>query len=383
MKHAVQVAHVEQLFAYFDAGETAKADTVYHNDVSTYICDEQIRTERERLFRRHPVVQCLSCDIPNPGDYYTDDFSGIPILLVRTEEGKVNGFLNVCRHRGARVAEGRGHRTRFSCPYHAWTYDQNGQLIAIPNGDGFSCINRSAHALRQIPVVEKYGFIWAQPVSGNQVFDIDALLRGLGSELANYEFEKYHHFETRVLQKAMNWKLVVDTFLETYHLRMLHRNTIHPILHSNLATFEGYGWNLRLVAARRSFEEMRNQPQEQWDLIKHSAIVYILFPNTVLIVQGDHIETFRVFPDGENTDSAKMYVSLYTPEITASESARRHWERNMKLLLDTVESEDFEVGQKAQIGFYSGAQQHIVFGRNEPALAHYHQAIRRAVAKPL
>ncbi|MCH9672656.1 MAG: Rieske 2Fe-2S domain-containing protein [Gammaproteobacteria bacterium] len=380
MEHRMQVAHIERLFDYLDTGTTAMADSVYYNDVATYTCDHQAQTERERLFRGRPIVQCLSCEIPNPGDYHTDDFSGVPILVVRAADGSVNAFLNVCRHRGARVVDGRGNRTRFSCPYHAWTYDQDGALIAIPNDDGFACVDRSQHALTRLPAVEKCGFVWVLPTPGTQEIDLSSSVGELHNELAQYGFDKYHHFETKVLEKRMNWKLVIDTFLETYHLRMLHRNTIHPILYSNLATFEASGNSLRLVAARRSLDAMRGQPKADWDLVKHSAIVYVLFPNTVLIVQGDHINTFRVFPSGDSTDSAKMYVSLYTPQAADTDSARRHWSKNMKLLLDTVEKEDFEVGQKAQIGFYAGAQQHITFGRNEPALAHYHASIREAVA---
>ena len=89
--------------------------------------------------------------------------------------------------------------------------------------------------------------------------------------------------------------------------------------------------------------------------------------------------TWRVFPANDSADEARMHVSLYTPEPTLTESARRHWDRNMDLLLDTVESEDFPIGEDIQRGFHSGAQEHITFGRNEPALGHYHGAIKAAL----
>ena len=116
---------------------------------------------------------------------------------------------------------------------------------------------------------------------------------------------------------------------------------------------------------------------------RHSllAAIYVLFPNTVFIMQGDHVETWHMFPAGDGTDESVMYVSLYTPEPAASDSARRHWDRNMDLLINTVEKEDFPLAEGVQRGFYSGAQDAIVFGRNEPALQHFHKSVKSALAE--
>jgi phenylpropionate dioxygenase-like ring-hydroxylating dioxygenase large terminal subunit len=220
--------------------------------------------------------------------------------------------------------------------------------------------------------------IWVVPTAGMPI-DVDANLGGLVTDLASYGLENYHHYETRVLRQRMNWKLIVDTFLETYHLSVLHRNTIHPLLHTDLATFDAYGPNLRMIAVRRTIDDLRQQPETEWDLIRHTAIVNILFPNTVFIMQGDHVETWHVFPDGDDVDSARMYISLYTPEPAVSESARGHWDRNFDLLVKTVCDEDFPLGEGVQAGFHAGGQSEIVFGRNEPALQHYHASIRAAL----
>jgi hypothetical protein len=98
-------------------------------------------------------------------------------------------------------------------------------------------------------------------------------------------------------------------------------------------------------------------------------------------MQGDHLETWHVYPAGNNVDESVMCVSLYTPETATTESARRHWDRNMELLLATVDKEDFPVSEGIQRGFYSGAQDVILFGRNEPSLQHFHKAIKAALAE--
>ncbi len=97
-------------------------------------------------------------------------------------------------------------------------------------------------------------------------------------------------------------------------------------------------------------------------------------------MQGDHLETWHIFPAGNGVDESVMYASLYTPEPALTESARRHWDRNMELLMATVEKEDFPLSEGMQRGFYSGAQREVIFGRNEPSLQHFHKSVKAALA---
>ena len=175
MDQGRQVAHLRQLLHYLDTKTTAMAGSEYRNPVSDYTCRQQLAAERETLFRRHPLLMGLGAEIPAPGDFLTDDFSGVPLLVVRGEDGVVRGFLNVCRHRGSRVAEGCGARKRFVCPYHAWTYGSDGRLLRIPHDAGFPGVDRARHGLTPVPVVEKYGLIWAMTSPGAE-FDIDESL---------------------------------------------------------------------------------------------------------------------------------------------------------------------------------------------------------------
>jgi len=122
-------------------------------------------------------------------------------------------------------------------------------------------------------------------------------------------------------------------------------------------------------------------PEDQWDLIGQTIIVYLLFPNTVLLMAQDHLQTWHLFPAGDGVDETQIYVSLYTPEPALTDSARRHWNNNFDLTMATVEKQDFPVSDGIQRGFYSGAQDDIVFGRNEPALQHFHQALKSALAQ--
>ena len=381
MLHEEQVKQARKLFTYLETRTTAMADGVYRNEVGDYTCPKQLACEREVFFKRGPLNIGLSCLLPSAGDFMTHDYSGVPILLVRHEDGSLRAFLNVCRHRGARLANGCGRNARgFSCPYHGWSYGIDGRLLSRPDERSFAEISKSVLGLRELPVVEKYGMIWLSPTPGAN-FDIDAKLGGLECDLAAYGLEAYHHYETRVLNRRINWKLVVDTFLESYHLGVLHTNTVDPIFHTNLATFDAFGRNLRMIGARRTIGELRDMPEAQWNLIPYSVVICVLFPNTVFAMQGDHLETWHVFPVGDSPDESVMYVSLYTPAAAATDSARQHWDRNMDLLMATVEKEDFPLSEGIQRGFYSGAQDEVLFGRNEPSLQHFHKSVKAALAK--
>src|SRR5437667_7513253 len=123
MRRQDQIAEARKLLAHLDRRTTALAVAIYHNPVSDYTCPEQLARERELLFRDGPINVGLSALLPKPGDWLTHDWAGVPILLVRRADGSLGAFLNVCRHRGARVVDGCGNGARdFACPYHGWTY---------------------------------------------------------------------------------------------------------------------------------------------------------------------------------------------------------------------------------------------------------------------
>jgi phenylpropionate dioxygenase-like ring-hydroxylating dioxygenase large terminal subunit len=378
MRHDDQVAIGKALLRYLDEKTTAVADAVYANNVSDYTCPKQAKAEQELFFRNGPVNIGLSCLLPKPGDFMTHDHTGVPILLVRRQDGSLGAYLNVCRHRGARVAEGCGNAKLFVCPYHAWSYDADGKLRGRPDDRSFAGFEKDGIGLRPLPVVEKYGMIFVASAPG-ATFDVDPLLGGVQRDLAELKLESWHHYETRELTRKLNWKIVVDTFLETYHLQYLHTNTVSPILHSNTTTFDAFGPSLRMVAARRTIDKLRTIPPNEWNVIPLIAGIYVLFPNTVFILQGDHVETWHVYPSGDGVNEATMRVSFYTPEPPASEKARQHWDRNFNLLMATVEDEDFPLAEGIQRGFHSPAQEAIHFGRNEPALQHFHKSVKRAL----
>ena len=115
----------------------------------------------------------------------------------------------------------------------------------------------------------------------------------------------------------------------------------------------------------------------------NTTVIYSLFPNTLLMLQGDHVELARIFPREGRVDRAVMDLALYIPRAPVTDEERTHWDKNMELVLNVVTGEDFPAGRSIQIGLASGAQTHTVFGRNEPAMIHYHRSLRAALGLPM
>jgi phenylpropionate dioxygenase-like ring-hydroxylating dioxygenase large terminal subunit len=377
-----QIDLLKRLLHFVDTKTTAMADAPWRNDVSVYTDPQRFSSEQRILFRQHPIVMGFASQWATAGSFSTDDYAGVPVLIVRGRDGRLRAFLNVCRHRGAKVTEGCGSARLFSCPYHAWTYDLAGKVMGIPDERCFPDVRPERSSLVELPLCEKHGLVWVIPTAaadGAGEFDIDPWLGGLGPELASFEFASWSFYDKRVIPETMNWKLVVDTFNEGYHIGFLHRDSLRDVLHGNVTDFEAFGLNHRLTFPRKKLQRLKAEPEENWDLMWNTTLVYSLFPNTVLLVQGDHVELARVFPREGRMDRAVMDLGLYVPKAPSTDEERTHWDKNMQLVLDVVTGEDFPTGRSIQLGLSSGAQTHVVYGRNEPAMIHYHQSMQAAL----
>lgn len=382
MQRNAQIELARRLLDYLERPAASLAGELEWNDKACYTAPERHAAEHETLFRHHPLVVGASCQLREPGDFITTDLAGLPVLLVRGRDGQARALRNVCRHRGAAVAEEAcGRRQRFACPYHGWVYDTEGRLVAMPEqGFGFSGLDPAGMGLLPLPTAERHGLVWALP-QGAEPLEIDAYLGPLGDELAGYGFADYHPFQTETRECPMNWKLVSDGFWEAYHLKVLHKRTVDPIFDGRVMAFDAYGRHHRMAVPRHTLGALRGQPEARWDVLPRVIVLYGLFPNTVWVMQGDHVEMTRIFP-GAHAGQCRVEFSLFTPEAATSQRAKRHWSRNMELLLATVEQEDFRVARRIQAGAEAGEPRWQVLSRYEPALAHFHRNVRLALGLP-
>jgi phenylpropionate dioxygenase-like ring-hydroxylating dioxygenase large terminal subunit len=356
------------------------AEATMRQPSSAYTDPARFAREMRVLFRQGPVMLGLSCELGERGAYLTADLGGVPILVVRQNDGTLKGFVNACRHRGAPIAEGRGcARGSFTCPYHAWNFGLGGELRMRPWAEvAFSDAPMAELGLIPIAVTEGYGFIFAR-IEGDAPLSVEAALHGAEADLADYGLESYHHFETRMAEWNVNWKLVLDTFLESYHIRGLHQQSIWPQYLSNAGLFDAFGPHPRFIGLLRSvLDEFKKEREEDRRLTPHGTAQYILVPGGLVTYQRDHIELWRVTP--LSVGRTRVMTSLFSAEPPATESTARYWKKNLDLLVDVTGREDFPLMEKIQSNLASGALPELVYGRNEPALIHFHKAVDAILA---
>ncbi|MCX4246894.1 aromatic ring-hydroxylating oxygenase subunit alpha [Paraliomyxa miuraensis] len=366
MDQAVQVELVERLLAHVEHHST-DLEEPSQRSVSAYIDPERFERER-RLFTSGPMALGHASMLASPGDFLNLD--GVrPLLLVRQDDGSVRGMLNVCRHRGTPVEhEPRGHRARFTCPYHGWSYRLDGTLAGIPHRRGFPGVQEDTHSLQPVAVEQTAGLLWAGG---------DPRMGALTDELRGFGLHDGVLFGERARDYALNWKLVFDIFLEAYHVRVAHARTIAPMFLDNVYLVDPYPPHLRNVFPKRTIVELAGRPREHWRLREHANVLYVLFPNTLVLIQPDHSAVLHVVPLA--VDRTRLLSYAVIPEAPCGDKARGHWDANMRILYSAVD-EDFALGEGIHRNLASGANETLTFGAYEHALTRFHAQVDAAIA---
>lgn len=378
MDQATRIEVLERLNGFYETNGDTLADSDMVHPATTYTDSAWFAAERE-LLRRHPVIIGHAATIPQPGDFFTDETLGPPILIVRQPDGGLKAFINICRHRGSHLClEKTGNQKVFVCPYHAWSYKADGSLLSAPKA-AFPSVNKANSSLIELPVEERHGFIWVVATPGATI-DVAAHLGRYDAELAAFGLDSYVVERETEMKHDINWKYVLDGFLEVYHIPKLHHESIAPYIYGHYCLFETDQLNSRLIVPRKSFDAERLKPAGEIDLMAHIASNYQIFPNTILVWQGDHFECWTSFPGPAPGECVVHIRSLTTRAMAASEYQRR-WDRNWKVLIDTVVSEDWAISKKVQRNIPYLAEDRVLFGRNEPGLQHFHGKLVEEVEK--
>ena len=355
--------------------ETDYAKSIYKNAVIEYIDASIANTEKKIIFEESPICLGTAALVPNQGDWFTVDIGDKSILIVRNNKTEISAYLNICSHRGAKLVEGSGTKAyAFKCPYHSWVYNLDGELKARPRENAFDEINKDQCSLQKFELDNHQGFLWlimdkkAKNKHSSNKADLNELL-------IDYDFNKYQHFKSIKIYPKLNWKLAVDTFLELYHIDELHTKSLAPIIKNDLQLFDTYGKNIRVIGARHSAVKLNRVLKDQREFDIHTIQLRILFPNTILVCHPDHVEVWQILPKNE-VNECEVSFSLYTKETFSSKSAIRHWDNNFNLALNAVVKEDFPLGENVEKGFYAAPKRKIIFGKNEPALQHFHKQIK-------
>ena len=381
MDRQTEIKLIEEIIGLAEQKSTCLDTDIAHSPISRYASAERFERENAMIFRRKPMVAAHSSELVGANAFITRRFLDLPLLLVRDGDGTVSAFLNVCRHRGATLErEASGCKRVFTCPYHAWSFSNDGALRAVPQEKpGFPDLPRAERGLRRLPCAEAHGFIWiiANPETA-EMPDINTWLRGLGDDFDWMGLADHRIAVMDTVDIAANWKVLIEGGLEAYHFRVAHKNTIAPYFPDNLTTYQMFGPHIRAVLPRNTLTDLRDVPQDQWDIRRDANILYAVTPNIQLLAQQDHVMLFHFEPKAHDLTHIRM-ATLVPRSAPETPEMQDHWEKNQQITV-TALMEDFELGREIQSGFASRGNPSHLFGRFEGALNRFNIAVEEMLA---
>jgi len=199
---------------------------------SFYKDEAMMPTEIDELFINGWVCVGRGDEIPDAGDYYTLDIFSEPLIISRNKDGAISVLSNVCRHRGSQLLSGKGNSKRFTCPYHRWSYDLNGALLAAPLVDKSEGFDRNECRLPSFRLHEWWGWLFVNLSGTAEEFDTQII--GLDQHVENYHAEQMRSIAPEIEHWPLNWKCLAENFMEGYHLTPVHRDTLHPMTPTRL-----------------------------------------------------------------------------------------------------------------------------------------------------
>ncbi len=328
---------------------------------AAYVSAETYQRECETILERMWFCVAHVSDLPATGSFLTVQVGRESVLLTRNRRGEIRAFDNVCRHRGARLCleqKGSLHRS-IQCPYHAWTYDFDGGLIAAPNMTSMPDVTREAYALNRIQVRLWLGYVWIclaeQPESFEESVQQDVVDR-LG-ELANldaYAVEELRIGRRHRYDVAANWKLIIENFMECYHCA-----TIHPELTEVLPEFaDGFAAQFYVNHGAAFGEDVAGftvdgsagvteLPGLHDDQDRRYYAVTVR-PQVFINLVPDHVIVHRMFPLAADRTVVECDW-LYLPEVV---EAGTDLDRSVELF-HRVNQQDFDACERTQFGMGS------------------------------
>jgi choline monooxygenase len=364
---------VRRILAHIDAGTTDQGDD-WREPVENYVNPIRFTAGLETL-RSYPSVYLPSAAIPNVGDHAERVTFGVPLFAVRDRDGRARVFRNACRHRGMALVEGPGCARALVCRYHGWTYRLDGSLSHVPHAEAFPDLDMPTRGLVEVDSSEVDGLIVIGPLQ-SPARDADAALAALtdGGPWRDKLLPFTRLVAVRPTLRAMNWKVLVEQFLEGYHIRSTHKDTFYPIQYDDLNVIEAFGPNTRITFPYQNIERLRDRPESAWNVGHRVTYVYHLFPNVMVATFPNQVLVVTIDPVDVDHTNVTIHA-MVTPEVAEYMSANPEAADDPRSLLNAGGVEDNEMSEGVQRGLHAGANAFVEFGTHESAIGRFHAAL--------
>ena len=383
MRPRVQLEVMRRLITMCEEPSSEIPTRSSHVPIGRYVDVGEFEKERIALFQRQPIIVAHVSEVPEPGNFVTEEVAGVPLVVLRETDSEVRVFVNACRHRGARlVGDEKGTCNKaITCPYHAWSYRLDGSLLHIPNEEVFDALDHADFGLRAVQHEMRHGFVWVLvDPPGGAALDIAAAL----GPVLDDDFEAFglatHHVARKVAAtRTANWKLVMDAFAEGYHVKSLHRMSLSRFF-SNGQIVDDCAPHVRQVGARKTLIEAAKGPEDEWDFRRDTTVFYNVFPNAVFVFHPMWLSQMSLMPEG--VDRVRVVHRMLVAEKPADEVARARLEKSFTHIQEEVfEKEDLAIVESVQTTLRSGANTSVLMGGLEEGMRLFHLARDRALAE--
>ncbi|MFM6854800.1 MAG: aromatic ring-hydroxylating oxygenase subunit alpha [Sphingopyxis sp.] len=329
--------------------------------------------EQAGIFRRFPVPVTLSALLPDAGSVVAHDGYGIPLLISRTRDGAIRAFINACQHKGAKLVEDCAvHKQgRLTCPYHAWTYGIDGKLIGVARADMFADLDKSARNLVELPAREWGGVIYVQLDGG--AADWSNLSDQIAQDFTALGIASGHVYGRRTFDLKANWKVVLEPFLEGYHVQRLHAASIGNLFVDAPNIVDFFGANVRQVSGRIGYDPAMLDEDADGNIHKLVTHAYTAFPNCVVVTSQYYTSVMILMPRAPDRTVVEYF--MLTPGPATTQKAQEVFARSFQLIQDVFGGEDFRAAELSQAGLAAGVPEHTVYCGLEANIIGYYDAI--------
>ena len=337
--------------------------------------------EREHVFARTWLFAGHESEWPEPGAYRQFTRSGAPIVIVRGEDGVLRAFYNACRHRGAPVTRDEcGTARRLTCQYHSWSYGTDGVLKAVPDARSFAGLDVGALGLVPVRCEVSDGWVFVNESLGGP--SLTEFLGPVADQMRDLHGPAMRLVGTQVHHLACNWKLMVDAFLEVYHVRTVHPDNA-ALLYDDQATTVTMlpNGHSRLTVEKR--EELRDFPMvsPEYDnpsvplLWRQTSTSYGVFPNLVVPMDTGAFTFLCMWP--VDVDHTELELRWYAPAWDGDEVPADHTGR--MALFETVMAQDTANMAPIQASVSSRGARPFQIGWHERLIHHFQRAVDLAI----
>lgn len=340
-----------------------------------------LAAEREALWKRTWLYACHTDEIPEPGDFMLWKITGSPILIVRGKDNQIRAFYNTCRHRGAPLVKtDTGKCEGLVCSYHGWTYALDGRLINLRDKRDFVDLDTGAHSLVAVRCEQLANWVFV-----NEDPNAQSLLDDLGpfpAQLAQFQPDKLRFVQKHGYDLRCNVKVLLDAFLETYHLKSIHQNTVDRFLDHRGTAIALYrnGHSLMVTPNRRpdwvdpGTKGMRRVETATVISSKNNPS-WNFFPNLVAPFDPSGCPFLVFWPTGDTT--MRIECHWFAPD-TGDEPRHELWPTRIANF-DRILDEDLQFAEQIQRSVESPGFKGMTLNYQERRIYNWHEELDRRI----